>query len=328
MSSTPLSAQSSPDPGRARLIRLVQARGAIAILVIVCLIAGRVFPHFLSMPNLLDIVAAAAFVALITIGQSFVIVLGGFDLSVGSLVGLGTVIAAYAAPYGWGAALLAPVFVGLTIGLLNGWLIARARMAPFIVTLAALLGLKGLSLVLASQDMLIADPGFFSTIANGSVLGIGNLVWIVGIAYLVAAFVLNHTRYGAGVFAIGGNEEAARMLGVNVEALKVVTYGLSGALAGLSGALLASRLDSGLPGAGNSYELQSIAAAVIGGVLLTGGVGTLFGPLAGVLLLGVIENVINQVGTLSPYYQNLASGAFLLLAVIAQTLLTGRRRRR
>ncbi|WP_253705070.1 ABC transporter permease subunit [Burkholderia cenocepacia] len=102
----------------------------------------------------------------------------------------------------------------------------------------------------------------------------------------------------------------------------------SGALAGLAGALLASRLDSGLPGAGNSYELQSIAAAVIGGVLLTGGVGTLFGPLAGVLLLGVIENVINQVGTLSPYYQNLASGAFLLLAVIAQTLLTGKRRKR
>ncbi|MDC6084341.1 ABC transporter permease subunit, partial [Burkholderia cenocepacia] len=108
----------------------------------------------------------------------------------------------------------------------------------------------------------------------------------------------------------------------------VSTEHTSGALAGLAGALLASRLDSGLPGAGNSYELQSIAAAVIGGVLLTGGVGTLFGPLAGVLLLGVIENVINQVGTLSPYYQNLASGAFLLLAVIAQTLLTGKRRKR
>ncbi|MBY8605013.1 ABC transporter permease [Burkholderia arboris] len=331
MSTAPISTHTPQDASRARraqIVRLVQARGAIAILVLVCLIAGRVFPHFLSAPNLLDIVAAAAFVALITIGQSFVIILGGFDLSVGSLVGLGTVIAAYAAPYGWGAALAAPVCVGLIVGLMNGWLIARARMAPFIVTLAALLGLKGLSLVLASQDMLIANPGFFATIANGSLFGIGNLVWIVLVAYLVAAFVLNHTRYGAGVFAIGGNEEAARMLGVNVEGLKIVTYGLSGALAGLAGALLASRLDSGLPGAGNSYELQSIAAAVIGGVLLTGGVGTLFGPLAGVLLLGVIENVINQVGTLSPYYQNLASGAFLLLAVIAQTLLTGKRRKR
>ncbi|MDC6086304.1 ABC transporter permease [Burkholderia cenocepacia] len=227
---TPHTTQDAGRARRAQFVRLVQARGAVAILVLVCLIAGRVFPHFLSAPNLLDIVAAAAFVALITIGQSFVIILGGFDLSVGSLVGLGTVIAAYAAPYGWGAALAAPVCVGLIVGLMNGWLIARARMAPFIVTLAALLGLKGLSLVLASQDMLIANPGLFATIANGSLFGVGHLVWIVLVAYLVAAFVLNHTRYGAGVFAIGGNEEAARMLGVHVEGLKIVTYGLSNRL--------------------------------------------------------------------------------------------------
>lgn len=313
--------------GRDRIVQLVQARGAIGILILVSLIAGSLFRHFLSPANLADIVSAATFVGLIVIGQSFVIILGGFDLSVGSMVGLGTVIAAYAAPYGWGAALLAPVAAGLLVGFVNGWLIARARMAPFIVTLAGLLGLKGLALVLASQDMLIANPGFFSTLANGSIFGIANLIWILIGAYVIAAFVLNRTPYGAAVFAIGGNEEAARMLGVRVERLKVLTYGMSGALAGLAGALLASHLDSGLPGAGNSYELQSIAAAVIGGVLLTGGVGTMAGPLAGVILLGVIENVINQVGTLSPYYQNLASGAFLLIAVIAQTALMGRQQR-
>jgi galactofuranose transport system permease protein len=162
-------------------------------------------------------------------------------------------------------------------------------------------------------------------IANGSLLGISNLIWVLALAYAVGALLLNHTRFGAAIFAIGGNEEAARMLGVRVERLKVLAYGLSGALAGLSGALLASHLDSGLAAAGTGYELQSIAAAVIGGVLLTGGVGTMAGPLAGVLLLGVIDNVINQVGTLSPYYQNLTSGAFLLAAVIVQTVLTGRR---
>lgn len=311
---------------RQRIVRIVQARGAVGILVLVCLIAGAVFPDFLRVANLTDIVAAASFLGLIVIGQSLVIILGGFDLSVGSLVGLGTVIAAYAAPYGWAAALLAPVAMGLVVGLVNGVLIARARMAPFIVTLAALLGLKGLALLLASQDLLIPNAKTFTHIANGSLLGVSHLIWILVAAYALGALVLNRTAFGSSIFAIGGNEEAARMLGVRVERIKIVTYGVSGALAGLAGALLASHLDSGLAGAGAGYELQSIAAAVIGGVLLTGGVGTMLGPLAGVILLAVIENVINQVGTLTPYYQNLASGAFLLIAVVVQTVLTRSRK--
>lgn len=315
-----------PNEHRRRIVRLLQARGAVGILILVCLVAGAIFPDFLRLTNLADIVAASSFLGLIVIGQSLVIVLGGFDLSVGSLVGLGTVIAAYAAPYGWTAALLAPVAAGLTIGLVNGVLIARARMAPFIVTLASLLGLKGLALLLASQDLLIPNAAAFTHIANGALLGVSNLIWILVLAYALGALVLNSTPFGASIFAIGGSEEAARMLGVRVERVKIITYGVSGALAGLAGTLLAAHLDSGLSGAGAGYELQSIAAAVIGGVLLTGGVGTMLGPLAGVLLLAVIENVINQVGTLSPYYQNLASGAFLLIAVIAQTLLTRSRK--
>lgn len=311
---------------RARLVGLIQSRGAIGILILVCAVAGAVFPDFLRPANLADIVSAGSFLGLIAIGQSLVIIMGGFDLSVGSMVGLGTVVAAYAAPYGWGAAMLAPIVTGLLAGLVNGVLIARALMAPFIVTLAALLGLKGLALVLASQDLLIENPGFFTQIANGSILGVNTLIWMVVFAYAVGALVLNATPYGAAIFAIGGNEEAARMLGVRVERIKILTYGLSGALAGLAGALLASHLDSGLSGAGSGYELQSIAAAVSGGVLLTGGVGTMTWPLAGVLLLGVIQNVINQVGTLSSYYQNLASGVFLLIAVIVQTVLTSSRR--
>ncbi|WP_321932038.1 ABC transporter permease [Paraburkholderia guartelaensis] len=324
----PADAQAAAAPGayrRAQVIALVQSRGAIAMLVVVALVAGMVFPDFLRPANLADIASNGAFLGLVAVGQSIVIILGGFDLSVGSMVGLGTVLAAYAAPYGWGAAMLAPVAAGFVVGLVNGVLIARARMAPFIVTLAALLGLKGLALVLASQDLLIANPGFFARIANGSVFGVNNLIWVLVVVYALGGALLNHTRFGAAIFAIGGNEEAARMLGVRVERVKILAYGLSGGLAGLSGALLASHLDSGLSGAGTGYELQSIAAAVIGGVLLTGGVGTMAGPLAGVLLLGVIDNVINQVGTLSPYYQNLASGAFLLAAVIVQTVLTGRR---
>jgi len=318
-------AASRTGEGRQRLVGLIQSRGAIAVLLAAVLAAGLAFPDFLRAGNLGDIVAAASFLGLVAIGQTLVVILGGFDLSVGSMLGLGTVLAAYAAPYGALAALAAPVAAGLLVGLINGLLIVRARMAPFIVTLAALLALKGLAVVLAGESLVIANPGLFGRIANGSWLGVSNLVLILAAAYLLASLLLNRTPYGAAVFAIGGNEEAARMLGVRVERIKIATYCLSGSLAGLAGALLAAHLSSGLSSAGTGYELQSIAAAVIGGVLLTGGVGTMLGALSGVLLLGLIDNVINQIGSLSAAYQGLAGGAFLLLAVVAQSGLTRQR---
>jgi ribose/xylose/arabinose/galactoside ABC-type transport system permease subunit len=311
---------------RSRLIALVQARGAIMVLILAGVIASIRFPAFLTANNIADIVTAASFLGLVTIGQSFVIIMGGFDLAVGSLIGLGTVLAAYSVPYGWLPALLVPAIAGGVIGLLDGLLIARAGMAPFIVTLAALLGVRGLALTFAKDSMVIPHPGFFGVIANGSLFGVNNLIWILLGAFAIAALVLNRTRFGVSVFAIGGNIEAARMLGVPVARTMTLAYVVSGALAGLSGALLAAHLSSGIAVAGEGYELRSIAAAVIGGVLLTGGVGTMAGALSGVLLLGLIENVINQIGTLSSYYQNLASGVFLLLAVLAQTGLSRRKR--
>lgn len=311
---------------RNRILAIVQARGAILVLILAVIAASIRFPAFLTAANIADIVTAASFLGLVTIGQSFVIILGGFDLAVGSLIGLGTVLAAYSVPYGWLPALLVPALAGAAIGLIDGLLIARAGMAPFIVTLAALLGVQGLALTLAKNSLVIEHPGFFGWIANGSVLGVGNLIWILILGFAIAALALNRTRFGVAVFAIGGNEEAATMLGVPVIRTKILTYMLSGTLAGLSGALLGAHLSSGIAGAGYGYELKSIAAAVIGGILLTGGVGTMAGALAGVLLLGLIENVINQIGTLSSYYQNLASGIFLLIAVLAQTLLSRRKR--
>ena len=304
------------------MIALIQARGAIVVLAVVILVAGLAFPDFLHAGNLQDIATAASFLGLVAIGQTCVIIMGGFDLSVGSMVSVGTVLAAYAVPYGWAAALLVPTLAGILVGLIDGLLIARARMAPFIVTLSALLALKGVAVALAGESMVIAAPGWFGHIANSRILGVNTLIPILLAAFALAALVLNRTAFGAAIFAIGGNEEAARMLGIRVERVKILTYCMSGGLAGLAGALLAAHLSSGLSAAGNGYELQSIAAAVIGGVLLTGGVGTMSGALAGVLLLGIINNIINQIGTLSAAYQGLASGVFLLLAVIIQSGLT------
>ncbi len=313
-------------PARSRLIEVLQARGAIVVLVVVVIVAALAFPDFLHIGNVQDVVTAAAFLGIVAIGQSFVIIMGGFDLSVGSMVSVATVLAAYAIPYGWVPALLLPMAAGVAVGLIDGLLIARARMAPFIVTLSALLALKGVAVALAGESMVISHPGFFGTIANGHILGVNNLIIILVGMYALAAVLLNRTAFGAAVFAIGGNEEAARMLGIRVERVKILTYCFSGGLAGLSGALLAAHLSSGLSSAGNGYELRSIAAAVIGGVLLTGGVGTMSGALAGVVLLGVIQNIINQIGSLSAAYQGLASGIFLLVAVIIQSGLSRGRR--
>ncbi len=312
---------------RDRFISLVQSRVATAVLVVAGIAASVAFPHFGSAGNVADILVASSFLGIVALGQCFVIVMGGFDLAVGSIVGLGTVLAAYAMPYGPVAALAAPIVVGALIGLVDGLLIARAGMAPFIVTLAALLAVRAAAVLLAGESMVLDHPGLFSAIPNGAIGGVPNLIIIEIVLALGAGLLLNGTSFGNAVFAIGGNEEAARMLGIRVERTKIFAYVLSGSLAGLAGALLAGHLDSGISAAGTGYELQSIAACVIGGVLLTGGVGTLLGTLSGVLLLGVIENVINQIGTLNAAWQDFASGLFLLAAVVLQTAL-GRRRRK
>lgn len=292
-----------------------------------CVAASVTFPSFATPANFSAIASAVCFVGLITIGQSFVLISGGIDLSVGSMVGLATVIAALAAPYGWVAALLAPIMVGAIVGLINALLVAKARMAPFIVTLATLLALKGIAVALASSSIVIDSKSAFSGIGNGQIFGLSNLIWLLVIAFAVAGLVLNRTAFGSDVFALGGNEDAARMMGVPTNRVKIIVYVISGSLAGVAGALLASRLSSGVSTLGTGYELTSIAAAVIGGVLLTGGVGTMLGALCGVLLIGIIQNIINQVGTLNAYYQDLVTGLFLVLAVVVQGILSNRRKR-
>jgi ribose transport system permease protein len=311
---------------RARSTELIQSYGVLAVLLVVCAVAAFVFPRFATSTNLVAILTAACFVGLITVGQSFVLISGGIDLSVGAVLGLGSVLAALVAPSGWLLALLVPVATGAAIGMLNGLLVGRAKLAPFIVTLAAMLAVQGVAVALAGSSIVI-EQSTFTDIGSGSLLGVPTLVWILLAVFAVGALVLNRTRFGADVFAVGGNEDAARMMGVDLARTRILVFVISGALAGLAGALLASYLSSGVATLGRGYELTSIAAAVIGGVLLTGGVGRLLGALGGVLLVQLIENLINQVGTLNAYYQDLATGLFLVVAVVVQGLLTERRRR-
>jgi ribose transport system permease protein len=311
-----------------RIARLVQRQGALAVLVVVVVIASATWPNFRTFDNGSTILVAAAPLMLIALGMTFVIITKGIDLSVGSLYVLGGVVAAYASQWGVVAAFLAPLAVCGAVGLINGLLIAYTRMAPFIVTLAALLGARGLMRAISSEgsNTYLVESDAFRTFGTGSFLGVGYQVWLVAVLVVIGMVVLARTRFGRAVYAVGGSEDAAGLMGVAVRRTKIWVYVLSGLLAGLAGAVNAAKLGSGVTVLGIGLELDAIAAVVIGGTLLTGGAGTVAGTIAGVLLLGVIQNMINQVGNVQSSYQQVISGAFLAVVVVAQTYLARLRR--
>ncbi|OJF11935.1 ATPase [Couchioplanes caeruleus subsp. caeruleus] len=311
-----------------RLVELVQRQGALAVLITVVVIASVAFPHFRSYDNAGTILIAAAPPALLALGMTFVIITGGIDLSVGSLYVLGGVTSAYSSQWGLIPAFFLPLVVCGLFGLINGLLIAHTQMAPFIVTLAALLGARGLMRALSdegSTTYLVSDDAFRG-FGTGAFLGIGYPVWLVAAVFALGMVLLSRTRFGHAVYAVGGSEDAARLMGVAVRRTKVWVYVLSGLLAGLAGAINAAKLGSGVTVLGVGMELDAIAAVVIGGTLLTGGAGTIAGTIAGVLLLGVIQNMINQVGSVPGSFQQVISGAFLAAVVVAQTYLVRLRR--
>ncbi|MBV1949461.1 ABC transporter permease [Streptomyces sp. BV129] len=324
-------APASGETGRRgdRLAALAQRHGALVALVVLAAVASLSFDSFATGDNLGNIAVSSSFLATVALGMTFVIVSGGIDLSVGSVFVLGGVLAAWGSQYGTVVALLLPLVVCAAIGLVNGLLVARTGLAPFIVTLASMLAARGLMLAITDEgaDTFLVDPdSVFASLGQGKLLGIGTPVWITAVLFLGGAVLLRSTRFGQRVYAVGGNEQAAALMGAPVARTKISVYTLSGLLAGLAGALNAAYLASGVTILGYGMELDAIAAVVIGGTLLTGGLGYVSGSLVGVLLLKVIQNVINQIGSLDSAYQQVVSGAFLVLVVVAQTWLARRRR--
>ncbi len=315
---------------RERLAGTLQRGGAFVVLAIVTVLASIVFgTRFASVDNFLNILEASSFLGLVAVGMTFVIIGGGIDLSVGSLLALSAVLAAYGSQFGSVAAVALPLGVCGVIGLMNGVLIARARMAAFIVTLATLLFARGLAFAVSDEGNTIFhldDQLTVIWLGQGSILGIRVPVIIAALVFAAGWVVLTRTRYGMAVTAIGGSEDAARLMGLPIARVKTTMYLISGLLAGLAGLLVAARSSSGQSTIGVGLELQAIAAVVIGGTLLTGGSGSIMGTLAGVLLLNVINNVINQVGTLSSYFQQVVSGLFLIIVVLIQRYLSREQR--
>lgn len=314
---------------RERLAGLVQRGAAYAVLLLVVVVASFSFDNFATLSNARNIAIQGSFLAIVALGMTFVIISGGIDLSVGSVFALGGVLAAFGVQYGSVVAFVLPLLVCGAIGLLNGVLIAYGRLAPFIVTLATLLGARGLVLIFTDEGATtrtMSRDSFIVSLAQNTFLGLGWPVWIALVLFAIGGVVLQRTRVGRSVVAIGGNRESATLMGLPVARRTALLYLGSGVLAGLAGALSAAYSASGVTIVGVGLELDAIAAVVIGGTLLTGGAGSVLGTLAGVLLLKVIQNVINQIGSLNSSFQSVVSGAFLIVVVVIQAYLRRKQR--
>jgi ribose/xylose/arabinose/galactoside ABC-type transport system permease subunit len=297
----------------------------ILIALAALLIFGAVrYDHFISVYNITSFWRYNSMFALISVGMAFVIITGGIDLSVGAVAAMASVVAALASPYGGLAAALAGAGAGLAVGVLNGLVITHLRILPFIVTLATSLGAHGLALLLGHNDAVsIAPDSSFGNFGQGDVFGLPIPGVVAAVAAILGWLALRSTRFGRHALAIGGSEEASRLMGLNVDRTLVAVYALSGLLAGVAGAILAAQFGAGQPNEGVGWELFAISAVVLGGTLLTGGQGSIAMTMAGVALLAVVFNLLNFENglgyiSLSAYWQSVIRGVFLLLVIVLQ----------
>lgn len=315
----------------ARVASILQRQGALVALLLLVLFGALRYEGFLGAYNIAEFLRYSAMFGLISLGMTFVIMTGGIDLSVGKVAALASVLAALLSPYGVVVAIGGAMLAGALLGLLNGLVITRLGIPPFIATLAMFLAARGIALILAPSGSISLDnSGGFADINQGSVLGVPIPVLLLALAFLLGSIMLNYTRFGRHVLAIGGNEEAARLMGLPVDRIKLGVYVISGGLAALAGVILAGRTFTGLPTEGEGWELQAIASVVVGGTLLTGGMGSVGTTLVGVLLLNLIFNILNFENarggiSLSAYWQSVIRGGFLLVVVILQNRLLRRR---
>ena len=290
--------------------------GALIVLLVAVGALTLASPEFLTGNNLANLARQVAIFGILAIGQLLVILTGGIDLSVGSILGLAGAVTAQLLVAGMPVipSILIGVVVGGVLGLANGLLVTRFKLPPFIATLGMLGIARGIVLVITNANTIQGLPESFQTIANGTILGIPNLLIVFVIITAIAWFVLGRTVFGRYVYSVGSNPEAARLAGVPVALVTTAVYVISGVLAAVGGVLLTSRLGAGVPTAGTGFELQAIAACVIGGASLSGARGSAIGAACGALIIGVLNNGGNLLA-INAFYLQIAIGALILVAV-------------
>jgi len=311
---------------KTRLVAIAQKYGILIALILVSVFLSFASEYFLTTRNILNVLRQTSINGILAIGMTFVILTRGIDLSVGSLVALTGVMAASFAttsstamvaggPYPAVLALAVGLLAGGVAGSFSGFVVSRFNVPAFVATLGMLSAARGLTLIYAGGKPVPALTPEFRWIGTGDIFGIPLPVVILGVVFLVALWVLDYTRFGRHVYAAGGNPHAAKVSGINVKNIQLAVYIISGALAGIGGMMLAARTGSGLTQAGIAYELDAIAAVVIGGTSLSGGVGRVTGTLIGALLIGVMNNGLDLLGVES-YYQQVIKGMLIVAAVM------------
>ncbi|MGH7451524.1 MAG: ABC transporter permease [bacterium] len=296
---------------------MIRRLAPIFSLLVLSAIAAFFSPYFLTVENLFAIGLQMSVVAIMALGQVIVIIAGGIDLSAGSVLALSGVVACMQLRAGHDliVAAFGALATGLACGLLNGFLVTRGKLPPFIATLGTMGMARGLALIITDGVPIFGLPSSFAGLGGGRLFQLIPIpVAITAVAALITYLILGHTRLGRHAYAIGGNKEAARLAGVPVARATQILYTLCGATAGLAGLILASRLNSGQPTAGAGYELDVIAACVIGGASLSGGEGNVGGALIGALIMGVLRNSCNLLD-ISAFWQQVAIGAIIIVAV-------------
>ncbi|ODP27887.1 ribose ABC transporter permease RbsC [Paenibacillus sp. PK4536] len=302
-----------------KLSNVTQKLGPLLGFIILVIIVSVLNPDFLEPLNILNLLRQVAINALIAFGMTFVILTGGIDLSVGSILALSSAFVANLMLAG-----VDPIFAiiigcaaGGVMGMVNGLMITKGKMAPFIATLATMTIFRGLTLVYTNGNPItgLGDSMAFQLFGRGYFLGIPVPAITMALAFIVLWVILHKTPFGRKTYAIGGNEKAAIVSGIKVPRVKIMIYSLAGALSALAGAILTSRLNSAQPTAGTSYELDAIAAVVLGGTSLSGGRGRIVGTLIGALIIGTLNNGLNLLGV-SSFYQMVVKGIVIVIAVL------------
>lgn len=318
-----LDARAGAAQAKASRAQLLRVAGALVLLVIAAFVVNAYAGGaFLTARNITNVLRQISETAVMAIGETFVIITAGIDLSVGSVAALAGVVMALVAnalPFGGVSLVLATLVTGVALGAAAGWInalpVVKLNLPPFITTLAMLSIARGLAYRLAGGRPVPLTSDAFSSIGTGTIAGVPASVWWMAVLVAAFAIVLGRMRFGRYVYALGGNEEAARLAGVRVGTTKTLVYVLGGALSAIAGFLLMTRFSSGSPNSATGYELQAIAAVVVGGTSLTGGRGSIVGTFLGALFIGLLNNVMNLL-QIESYTQQIVLGVVILLAVI------------
>lgn len=294
----------------------------LLIFVILVIVASLLSDAFLTTNNLFNVFRQVSIIAIMSVGMTLVILTAGIDLSVGSVMAFsgavlaGVIMAGVPLPL----AILICLAVGILLGLFNGFIISKGKVPAFIATLAVMVIARGMTLVFTQGNPIVVSHSGFRFIGSGKVLGIPFPIILMLVIFIIMYWVLKYTTFGRYLYAIGGNEEAARLAGISVDRVKITVYGLAGFFAAISALIYTSRLMSAQPNAGSGMELDAIAAVIIGGTRLSGGKGGVTGTLIGALIMGVLDNILNLTNV-SPFYQDIAKGLVILAAVLIDSKL-------